>query len=901
MKKRRVSISRKLLIAVLLASSAVTLLTTALQVYWDYRLDVDALKSRFQQIETGYLTSISNGLWVFDVDNLRSILEGIMSLEDLKYVSVATESGVILDIGNVPTENTLIKRVFPLVFTQNGKDTVIGQLTVVASMEHIYFRLRNRVLFILLTQFIKTCLVSAIILFIVQRLVSRHIVTIASYFNGFKPTKTSQLALHRNLEFSTFFKDEFDEMVDAINSAERRLRLSYTTAETQLRHLQRQTKERKKVESALEASEKRYRMIVETAEEGIWTIDAGGRTNFVNPKMASMLGYSKEYMMGREIFEFMDEAGRHQFELNMQRRALGIAEQHEFKFIRKDRSDLWVQISTNPIFGTKGEFQGALGMMSDITARKYTETKLQRMSLLNNSIQIMTKIGGWEVDLIKNTLLWTEETFRIHDTTPEEYTPTLESAINFYSPESLPIISAAVNSAIENGTSFNLELELITAKGRRICVQTIGAVISENNRTVRVCGAFQDITASKQAESELKQAKIDAELATQSKSMFLANMSHEMRTPLAVIRGYAELLEGRQAKAEEKASWLETIVSASKQLGLLINDILDLSKIEEGKIELEPNDMQLPAFIADIKSMMRLKSEEKGLKLSSSIIGSVPATIRTDSLRLKQILINIVGNAIKFTEHGAVDIVVSLLYPIDDRSKPLLAIQVNDSGIGLSAEQSHKLFQSFSQADSSMTRRYGGTGLGLSVSRRLARLLGGDLILGQSQVDIGSSFLITIDPGPLEGIAMLQTLEDAPTPVPHSVGMKQVHTRSSMQGLKVLLVDDAPDLRMLLEFVFKSEGAIVQLAENGQEALNLSRNASYNMIIMDIQMPILDGYQAAKQLRIEGFTMPIVALTAHAMRGEKERCLDAGFNAYLSKPVDMKKLISMAAEFGAQV
>jgi PAS domain S-box-containing protein len=637
-----------------------------------------------------------------------------------------------------------------------------------------------------------------------------------------------------------------------------------------------------------------FRTIIETAQEGIWTIDAKGFTTFVNPKMTEMLGYAAEDVLGRHLYAFMDEEGRKQFDRNMLRREQGVIERHEFKFIRKNGSDLWVIIATNPLFDSHGIFTGAVGLVTDITERRRSDQTLQRLILLNTSIQNMAKVGGWEVDLLENSLFWTEETYRIHDTSAEEYSPTLETAINFYSPESLPLIREAVQNASTTGIGFDLELELITAKGRRICVHTIGAATRENGRVVKLTGAFQDITERKRAEAELKQAKEEAESATQLKSNFLANMSHEIRTPLAVIRGFAEMLSRNYFASAPQSTWMDNILHATQQLELLVSDILDISKVEVGKLYIERVQISLSSILSEVRSILQLKAAEKGVQLDFVLGMDVPSAINTDPLRLKQILINIIGNAIKFTEQGWVKVSVKLEKSTDPSFPPHLAFIVADSGIGISAEQEKKLFQSFTQADSSISRKFGGTGLGLSLSRALAKLLGGDLVLSRSQLGQGSVFTITLDPGPLGDMTPLANLVNTPL-LP---GRASCLTGPSLKGMRILVVDDSPELRVIVSHVLQAQDANVSTANHGLEALQMIRSTEFDLVLMDIQMPVLNGYDATRQLRQEGYTLPICALTAHAMKEERQRCLELGFTEYLSKPIDVKKLLAVVFEWG---
>ncbi len=382
------------------------------------------------------------------------------------------------------------------------------------------------------------------------------------------------------------------------------------------------------------------------------------------------------------------------------------------------------------------------------------------------------------------------------------------------------------------------------------------------------------------------QDKSISESASRFKSEFIANISHEIRTPLAIIQGYAELLATDTASSESQ-SWVQSILRSSQQLEMLISDILDISKIEAGKISIERASVSLAVMIADIKDLLALKVAEKGIQLSFTAEGPFPAVICTDPLRLKQVLLNVIGNAIKFTHQGRVDVTVKMLAT----APTALAFVVQDTGIGISPNQQAKIFEAFNQADSSISRRFGGTGLGLSLSLGLAHLLGGDIVLNSSELGRGSCFTVSIDPGPLTGVIMLQDPRD----LEFRLGSLQLARDGgdSFKDLRVLLVEDAEDLRALVTHILLSRGMFVTQAANGAEGVQSVRDSSFDLILMDIQMPILNGYEATRLLRAEGCRLPIFALTAHAMSGEREHCLAAGFTDYLTKPIHVAQLFQL--------
>ena len=399
--------------------------------------------------------------------------------------------------------------------------------------------------------------------------------------------------------------------------------------------------------------------------------------------------------------------------------------------------------------------------------------------------------------------------------------------------------------------------------------------------------------ANESLAADLQHAKEAAEAASVSKSTFLANMSHEIRTPLNGILGFTELLRKGAADndPEQQKEFYETIHASGNHLLNLINDILDISKVEAGQMTFERIEVSPSRMVSDAASMLRVRAQEKGLLLNIEYEGKVPRTIQTDPARLRQILMNLVGNSIKFTEQGEVRVVAKL---VGRDGKPMMSFEVRDTGIGIAADKIEKIFEPFTQADSSVTRRFGGTGLGLSLCKQLSEGLGGTI--GATSVEgEGSRFEFTIDPGPIDPDSLIEG-KDLAEAVQHRAAEKEVFVQPEKIAGRVLLVDDGETNRRFVSVVLKQTGVEIVEAVNGQEAVELATSQEFDLVLMDMQMPIMDGYTATRVLREKGITIPIVALTANAIVGDKKKCIEAGCTGYLSKPIKHDLLLQTVAE-----
>ena len=409
----------------------------------------------------------------------------------------------------------------------------------------------------------------------------------------------------------------------------------------------------------------------------------------------------------------------------------------------------------------------------------------------------------------------------------------------------------------------------------------------------------------------LYEARQRAETSARSKSEFLANMSHEIRTPMTAILGYTNLLLEQCRTDDDLRDPLRIIKRNGEFLLQIINDILDVSKIEAGRIEIERLRCRPTDVVSDVQVLMQVRADEKQYPLQVQYDGPIPETVETDPTRLRQILINLVGNAIKFTEEGFVRIVVRYVAGTSSSSDSssadhdgFLEFDVVDTGIGMDEAALSSLFQPFTQADTSTTRRFGGTGLGLTISKRLAGMLGGDITVHSTEGE-GSTFRVAVATGSLDGVTMIESAATGLSQPAQDRTDDAITSRTeptavqSDDGLasRILLAEDGPDNQRLIRFILSKAGADVTVVENGQlavdEALAARNNDEpFDVILMDMQMPVLDGYSATRLLREKQYTGPIIALTAHAMQSDRDKCLAAGCDEFVTKPIDRGKFLA---------
>ena len=442
-------------------------------------------------------------------------------------------------------------------------------------------------------------------------------------------------------------------------------------------------------------------------------------------------------------------------------------------------------------------------------------------------------------------------------------------------------ITTICGTALENAEGF-LNLRRLNENLENIVTERTAAVEA---RSQELQNTADDL---RKTQVDLASARDAAEVANQAKTDFLAHMSHEIRTPIGAILGFTEMLQrGKPGLHAEQRQHLQRVQSNGTHLLQLLNDLLDLSKIEAGQLTVESISAEPFRLVSDILASLESRAIDKGLKLSMAIHNRIPQSIQTDPTRLRQIVTNLIGNAIKFTSHGGVDVLLETL-----PREQLLRIHIKDSGVGIAASAQAAVFQPFQQADESVNRNFGGTGLGLPISRKLARALGGDISLASAPGE-GSTFTVSITTGCLDDVAMLSTAEAV---AQNSKSEDATIVEVDLSGLNILVADDVSANREFLSHTLNGAGAFVVTAEDGQQAIEEWSRGNFDVILMDMRMPVLDGYDAVARLRQKGAQIPIVALTANGLAEDEERCRTVGCSGYLTKPISMDALLTAIAD-----
>ena len=562
----------------------------------------------------------------------------------------------------------------------------------------------------------------------------------------------------------------------------------------------------------------------------------------------------------------------------------GIPYDEEVQIVTHQGHEKWVRVMGAAAM-EHGKCVKVFGTIQDIDEQKKTDEEIVSTSRFLEQTSHVARVGGWSYDLATGQVDWTRSVNDIIGA-DKDYQPVLEEVLSMYTPESATTLQAAMERAIGQGEPYDLELEFITVPGRKIWLKAIGQADFKDGQCVRLYGTVQDIHQMKVYQQELKEAKMAAEAASVAKSDFLANMSHEIRTPLNSVIGFSDLLIQTQLDADQR-NYLQYVHHSAHALLDLINDILDFSKIEAGKLELDVQKTDLWQLCDQIADIIRYKTSEKGLDLLIERSSDLPRYIYADPVRLRQVLINLIGNAVKFTDEGHVKLTVSMEASMGAKRSRLL-FSVQDTGIGIAPEQQGKIFRAFDQEDASITRKYGGTGLGLSISNSLLGLMGTELQL-KSALGQGSDFYFSIE---------LETENQEADP-----DMLSAEVLASIGH--ILIVDDHTDNRRTLEQMLRRKEIAHTSVTNGLEALQFLSQNTVDLVLMNYQIPFFNGLEITQKIREElnlrASELPVVLLHSQnhdaELKAEAQRC---GVTCILGKPVAMRRLYGLLVELKTQ-
>lgn len=653
--------------------------------------------------------------------------------------------------------------------------------------------------------------------------------------------------------------------------------------------------ETKEAEEALAESKQRLSMAMESARMGTFEWEPESDIATWDDQHLALTGLTKDHRSGADFFNLIHPDD--------------IAEHHEaIASAIKGESDYEMEFRVKRLDGTLHWFAGRgkvvrsennrplrfIGLNWDITEAKEQEQRIRESEERLRSAAEAAGFGMVHVDLQTRTATLSDELHRLIGIAGSEQERIVVNSIPDWIHEEDKIAFANYVrhlTELKEGNTSSIDLRINRTDGEirwvRLQAKPVYTGSGDLRRATQLIGTVLDITKQREFEQSLTEARAMAEAANDSKSAFLANMSHEIRTPMTAILGYTDLVADL-VQDDQAAAHLRTIRRNGYFLLDIINDILDLSKIEAGMLEVVREQFAPVQLVEDVRSIMEVRATENQLTLEVEYRGMIPNRIESDAKRLKQILINIVGNAIKFTKKGRVQVVVSYQ---DEK----LTFEIIDTGIGISKRQMKRLFQPFSQGDHTVNREFGGTGLGLVISQRLAGMLGGSITV-ESESKKGSKFTVSILTGNVSDVEYIQ---------PSSLDELQANAGEPTAfhlDCHILVVDDRRDIRFLSRRFLTEAGATVGEAEDGEVALQyvtkaMAEGGKIDLIMLDMQMPKLDGYETARQLRKLGFVGPIIALTADAMQGDMTRCIECGCNNYLSKPIDKAAMLRMVSSY----
>ncbi len=667
-----------------------------------------------------------------------------------------------------------------------------------------------------------------------------------------------------------------------------------TRLEAMAREVEQENAHRKRSELALRESKAQYTSLVESLALHVIRKDAESRFTYASPSFCRLVKLPLEGIRGKtdyDLFprELADKYVQDDQQVMQTKQTFEDIEVHQ----NPQGQKMYVQVIKSPILDGKGRVRGVQGLFWDVTDRKAAEigmreSEARKRAIFEAAIDCILFIDteGRIVEFNRAS----EETFGYRR---DEVIGRLMSEI-FVPAASRKrlqknLLRYAGQGEMGSMLGKRLETPMFKKNGQEFVAEMATQPIPLTGGSAGFAVFVRDITQRKQAEAALRRAKEAAEAASRSKGAFLANMSHEIRTPMNAIIGMTEFVLETELTGEQR-EYLEMVVQSSNALLNLLNDVLDFSKIEAGKLQLEELPFQLRDWLSESLKSLAFRARQKELSCRWEVAPDAPDCLLGDPHRLHQILVNLVSNAIKFTDTGGVSVRVRPLRQTADYA--MLLFEIHDTGIGIPPEKCEAVFQEFEQADNSTRRRFGGTGLGLSICYRMVRMMGGRIRV-KSQVGRGSVFQFTARFG------IPPVVSDDCEPVSPAADSPPARAASGGSPLHILVAEDSPMNQRLAVGLLEKKGHQVVVAHNGRQAIDEFQHGHFDLVLMDVQMPEMDGFEATEAIRSleSGSHTPIIAMTAHALKGDRERCLAVGMDDYLSKPIRSKKLYEMIARY----